>query len=121
MPASENEVMRKQTKQFIEVYPQSIPLVRTAMIADGSGGVKSSGPSPLPAQIFRQITQPTSPEVFRRTIDGEEVQPDFVLLGEWDADIAIGDWYMKDGAKHEVVYVKEDRRYETWAEVKYRG
>jgi len=121
MPASENVVMRKQTTAFIAVYPQSIALVRTAMVSDGAGGVVSSGPSPLPAQIFRQITQPTNTQVLRRTIDGEEVQPDFVLLGEWDADVAVGDWYMKDGAKHEIVYVKEDRRYETWAEVKYRG
>lgn len=121
MAVSENEMMRKQTTAFIAVYPQVIALVRTAMVADGSGGVKSSGPSPLGPQTFRQITQPTNTGVFRRTIDGEEVSPDFVLLGEWDADVAIGDWYMKDGAKHEIVYVKEDRRYETWAEVKYRG
>lgn len=121
MVASENEVMRRQTKHFINVYPLSIALVRTVMTPDGSGGVKSLGPDPLDPQTFRQITQPTSPQVLRRTIDGEEVQPDFVLLGEWDADIQVGDWYMKDGAKHEVVYVKEDRRYETWAEVKYRG
>lgn len=121
MVLSENEVMRKQTTEFIAVYPQVIALVRTAMESDGSGGFKTVGPNPLGPQTFRQITQPTNTQVLRRTIDGEEVSPDFVLLGEWNADVQIGDWYMKDGAKHEVVYVKEDRRYETWAEVKYRG
>lgn len=120
MVASENEVMRRQTKDFISIYPQQIVLTRPEMLADGSGGFKSTL-TPLPAQTFRQITQPTTSDVFRRTIDGEEVTPDFVLLGEWDVDVKNGDWYMKDGAKHEIVYVKDDRRYEAWAEVKYRG
>lgn len=120
MPLSENEVMRKQTTSFIAVYPQSIVLTRPGSQPDGAGGTKPN-PSALSAQTFRQITQPTSPQVFTRTIDGEEVKPDFVLLGEWNADVQIGDWYVKDGAKHEIVYVKEDRRYETWAEVMYRG
>ena len=117
---TENEVMRKQTASFIAIYPQAISLVRAVMVPDGSGGVKGTL-STLAAQTFRQITQATNTSVFRRTIDGEEVQPDFVLLGAWDADVKIGDWYMKEGAKHEIVYVREDRRYETWAEVKYRG
>lgn len=121
MVLAENEVMRQQTTDFIAIYPQELALVRTAMTADGSGGVKSLGPTPLDPQTFRQITQPTNTQILRRTIDGEEVQPDFVLLGEWNADVRVGDWYMKDGAKHEIVYVKEDRRYQTWAEVKYRG
>jgi hypothetical protein len=117
---TENEVMRRQTEQFIAVFPQEIVLTRSDMVSDGAGGVKATL-VPLPAQTFRQITQPTNTTVFRRTIDGEEVQPDFVLLGEYDVDVKSGDWYMKDGAKHEVVYVRDDRRYETWAEVKYRG
>lgn len=120
MPMSENEVMRKQTKSFIAIYPQQISLTRPDMVPDGSGGFKHTLDT-LSPQTFRQITQPTSTDVFRRTIDGEEVTPDFVLLGEWDVDVKSGDWYMKDGGKHEIVYVKDDRRYETWAEVKYRG
>ena len=92
------------------------------MVTDGAGGVKGTlGSVPAGAQTFRQITQGTNTGVFQQGIGGEEIKPDFVLLGEHDADIKSGDWYMKDGAKHEVLYVREDRRYETWAEVKYRG
>jgi hypothetical protein len=120
MPLSENEVMRKQTAEFIAIYPQVLVLTRPVTASDGAGG-STATPTPLAAQTFRQITQSTSPQVFTRTIDGEEVKPDFVLLGEWNVDVQIGDYYTKDGAKHEVVYVKEDRRYETWAEVMYRG
>ena len=117
---TEEQVMRKQTKAFIAVYPKQIALQRADMVADGSGGVKATLET-LPAQTFRQITQPTNTQVFRRTIDGQEVTPDFVLLGEHDVDIKPGDWYMVDGLKHEIVYVRDDRRYETWAEVAYRG
>jgi hypothetical protein len=118
----ENEVLRRQTKQFIEEYPMEILLQRSDMVPDGSGGFKATlGTVPAGAQTFRQVTQATNTGVFRRALDGEEVQPDFVLIGEHDADVRIGDWYMKDGAKHEVVYVRDDRRYETWVEVKYRG
>lgn len=121
MPA-ELEVLRKQTKAFIEEYPLDIILQRNVATPDGAGGTKlTPGPLPGGSQTFRQITQGTSTGVFRRTLDGEEVAPDFVLLGEYDADVKSGDWYTKDGAKHEVVYVREDRRYESWAEVKYRG
>lgn len=119
---TELEVLRKQTKAFIEEYPMDLLLQRNDTVPDGAGGVKAVlGTVPAGSQTFRQITQSTTSLVFRRTIDGEEVQPDFVLLGEYDADVKSGDWYMKEGAKHEVVYVREDRRYEAWAEVKYRG
>ena len=117
---TELEVMRSQTKQFIAHYPKDISLQRADMVSDGSGGVKATLET-LPAQTFRQITQPTNTQVFRRTIDGQEVTPDFVLLGEYDVDVKDGDWYMADGRKFEVVYVRDDRRYETWAEVAYRG
>lgn len=112
--------LRKQTTDFIGYNPKSVQLQRKTTTADGAGGVKYTI-NTLTAQTFRQITQPTSTGVFRRTIDGQEVNPEFVLLGEYNADIKFGDWYYVDGAKYEIVYVRDDRRYETWGEVAYRG
>lgn len=112
--------MRKDTKEFIGYNPVDIVLNRHDMVADGAGGVKRTL-VPLNPQTFRIITQATREQVFRRTVDGIEVQPEFVLLGEYDADIKHGDWYMRSGIKYEVVYVRDDRRYETWGEVAYRG
>lgn len=114
------EVLRRQTTDFIGFNPKSIALQRADTVADGAGGVRASLTT-LAAQTFREITQHTNTGVFRRTIDGQEIKPDFVLLGPYNADIRNGDWYMQDGAKYEIVYVRTDRRYETWAEVAYRG
>lgn len=112
--------LRKQTKAFIDEEPRSIALQRKDITPDGEGGVQHTILS-LPAQIFNLITQATSAQVARRTMDGEEVFPEFVLLGEYNADMKNGDWFLIDGIKYEVVYVRLERRYETWGEVAYRG
>ena len=113
-------LLRKQTLEFIDFNPKEVVLQRSDMIADGSGGVKPTI-VPLPAQTLRQVTQPTSQQVYRRTIDGQEVKPEFVLICPFDADIQNFDWYFSGGVKYEIVYVRDDRRYECWAEVAYRG
>lgn len=113
-------ILRKQTKDFIAANPSDIVVQRIDTVADGSGGVKKTL-APLPAQTLRLIKRNTSTAVFRRTIDGQEVQPDFVVLGEYDADMRTGDWFFMDGIKYEFVYVQADRRYEAWGEVIYRG
>lgn len=119
---SELSVLRAQTKMYIGYNPIEITLMRADTVADGAGGIKATlEPIPTGAQTFRSITQNTNNSVFRRTIDGQEVKPEFVLLGEFDADVKHGDWYYDNGVKYEIVYVRTDRRYETWAEVAYRG
>jgi hypothetical protein len=112
--------LRKQTAEFIGYNPVIINLQRATTESDGAGGVRRTL-GPVGDQTFRKITQNTSTAVFRRTIDGQEVQPEFVLLGMHSADIKNGDWFYQDGIKYEVVYVRDDRRYETWGEVAYRG
>lgn len=113
--------LRKQTLQFIGYNPVEVSLLRPNRTADGSGGWIEGEPTELAPQTFRQITQSTNSQVFSRTIDGEEVQPDFVLLGAYDADVQTGDHYLVGEIRYDIVYVRTDRRYETWAEVVYRG
>lgn len=118
-------VLRAQTKEFIDVNPTSVVISRKNITSDGEGGVQHTL-TVLPAQIMRLITQPSGSAVLRTTIEGEELTPDFVLLGVHDSDMVHGDWFMRDGAKYELVYVRDDGRsaelrYERWAEVLYRG
>lgn len=121
-PRREIQVLRKQTKQFINQHPLEVILVRQELMSDGAGGVTHSI-IPQEPQIVRLITQlsPGMASLSRMTEDGIETRPDYVLLGEWDANMRTHDYFMKDGIKYELVYVREDRRYETWAEVAYRG
>lgn len=113
-------VMRKQTRDFIAANPLSVILSRADSVPDGAGGLTTPLPMNRPVQIMRVIQQGTEMPV-RRSVDGEELQPEFVLLGEHDADIRRGDWFFINGIKYEVFWVRPDRRYETWAEVVSRG
>lgn len=117
--------LRMQTKEFIDVNPTSVVITRKNITSDGEGGVQHTLTT-LSAQTMRLITQPAGSAVLRTTIEGEELAPDFVLLGVHDSDMVHGDWFMRNGAKYELVYVRDDgrapaQRYERWAEVLYRG
>jgi hypothetical protein len=117
--------MRADTKMFIDVNPTSVVITRKDVTSDGEGGI-SHTLTTLAAQIMRLIPQPASAAVERTTVEGEQIKPEFVLLGEYNADVRHGDWFMRNGAKYELVYVRDDGRsattkYETWAEVIFRG
>jgi hypothetical protein len=116
----ELEMLQRTTKSWLESDGETITLSRVTSIADGAGGFGRDTPtarSPQPVVLEssnRQLPQ-------RRTVDGIEVQPEYTMVGMWDADINRGDWFYKDGIKYEVVFVDDDKSYQTTAEVIYRG
>lgn len=114
-------INRMLTETFIADNPIDILLQRTSLTADGSGGFHQTK-SPLASpQTFRKVTQATSTGVQRQTLDGTLVAPDYVLIGSYDADIQRGDQFYIEDQQYLVVFVRDDHRYETWAEVAYRG
>ena len=118
----ELRVMRQQTHEFIAWNSRLITLRWPGKVADGMGGWRTVEPTPaLVPQIMRLITQMEGVTVVRSSLDGEEISPDFVLLGDYDAEILADDWFEIDGRIYDVKMVREDRRYETWAAVEYRG
>ena len=120
--AQELSILRQQTHEFIAWNPRLITLRRPGKVADGMGGWRTVEPTPaLVPQIMRLITQMEGVTVVRSSLDGEEISPDFVLLGDYDAEILADDWFELDGRIYDVKMVREDRRYETWAAVEYRG
>jgi hypothetical protein len=123
MDTVERAVMRKQTKQFIDDNPITVTLYRPgAQHSDGAGGVTWDPGTDLAPQVMRLITKNQAGDSVSRTnVDGTTVQPDFVLLGEYDADVKNGDTFQLDGVEARVLYVRNDRRYETWAEVYRHG
>ena len=120
--AQELSILRQQTHEFIAWNSRPITLRRPGIVADGMGGWRTVEPTPtLVPQIMRLITQMEGVTVVRSSLDGEEISPDFVLLGDYDADILADDWFELDDRIYDVKMVREDRRYETWAAVEYRG
>ena len=105
MAASPEElrINRYLTKQFIDMDPTSIVLLRRARVDNGAGGWRYSSALPRPAQVFKLIPQGGPVNGLTETTDGAERKYDFVLLGEHDADVDVGDYWLDADGSHWVV------------------
>ena len=120
MDSLELKVNRKNTEAFISERPETITITRGgSRTSDGAGGWTTTPGAPIQPQTFRLIIQ--GGNVASRNIDGEEIKPAYVMVGRHDADLKTGDMFVKDGRNYDVVYVRDNRDYEVWAEVVYRG
>lgn len=119
--AAELAAQRSMTTWFIRADQQSVTLERTEWIDDGAGGTYKGGVTPLAAQVMRLIPLRDVGSVQRMTANGQSVEPTYALLGQWDADMERWDTFTIAGSVYEVVFVQENRQYETKGEVFYRG
>lgn len=119
---AETDAQRRQTKAFIDAEPTDIRLQRAELTPNGAGGTRIGAASPLPPQTVRLLIPTiTSGQGERQLLDGEAVAIDYVLLGEWDADVKRGDWFYLNGVKYEIVSTRPTSDYEIKAEVTNRG
>lgn len=118
---TEEEILRAQTATFIAADPKQITLNRRTATPNGSGGYTEAYASLPSAQTLRLIPQHGSMSPLRETLDGEAAQPDYVLLGAWNADIARWDTFEDNGRRYIVLFVHEKATYEKKGEVKYLG
>lgn len=125
MPRDNIKLLKRQTDEFIEANPMDVLLRYSDLTKDDTGGWTASDDEPRNngrPQRARLVSQLTGAQgLVRETVDGREVQASHVLIGEHDMDIGIGDKFTMNTKDYEVIWVREDRRYETWAEVHYRG
>jgi hypothetical protein len=117
--AAELAVHRANTVAFIAADSFACVLNRKTKVADGAGGY-TLGSAPVAAQIMRLIPLGDgAPE--RLTEDGKSVRPSYMLMGRWDCDIERWDTFSKDGRNYRIVYLNENRQYETKGEAVYVG
>lgn len=109
-------MQRRSTAAFIAADPIDLALSRPVWSSDGAGGRIADTPLTLNAQRFRLIPQ-VDAGLFRITADGRQVNPEFRLLGVYDADLQRGDRFDYNGATYEVVAIADKRDYQTKAEV----
>jgi hypothetical protein len=119
MDDRELAVLRKQTAAFIADHPVQVTMVENVRAPNGKGGFTVT-PTPRQPQTFRKIPV-NAGQTSTRNVDGEEVQPKYVLLGAWDTAVADGDTFVIDGHNYRVDFVRDDHRYETWVEATYVG
>ena len=107
----ELEAHRKNTEWFIAWNPYEVTLIPRTREKSGSGSRWVDGP-PRVVQTMRLIPQ-SETTLPVTTADGKVRQITHVLLGRWDADMAIGDhWTDTVGSTFEVVDMSTPNGYE---------
>lgn len=121
-PSVEVRALRNQTREFIKADMRLVSLWRTDdWVPNGTGGFKPSGVISIYEQEMRLIPY-SSLGVSRERVEGTTVSPSWVLLGEYNAEMKLGDrFFMPDGTVAEIVLVEEKRLYQTKGEVVLHG
>jgi hypothetical protein len=112
------------TRAFILAQPSSIALQPVIVAKTASGGTTREHAAPREAQILRLIDQSTisgnSPGA-NRAEDGSQTKATHQLLGEYDATMAVGDWWESGGLRYEIVELLPFNGYERRAKVTQYG
>lgn len=119
-PLTADEVRTRQrlTTEMIAANPSTIVLSRQSYVDDGAGG-QSRGPVVDQPAIVGRIIALNREVPQRTTVDGRTVTPSYRLLAGSSADVQPGDYFTKDGARFEVVWVEPDHLDATRAELVY--
>lgn len=117
---AELRAKRKQTSSFIAAGPLSVTLTPSKRTKTPTGYTSVAG-TPRPAQRMRLIDQSTTlvgntPGRLRSAM-GEERKITHQLLGEYDALMAVGDFWLDGGARYEIDELLPDNGYERRAKV----
>lgn len=118
--AGELKWQRKQTEAFIAADPRSIALDRRVRTSDGAGGFVNGALTTMASQTFRLLPQEDGATA-RTTAEGETATPEYMLMGRWDADMQRWDEFRIGTRRYQVVFISENRQYETKGEVLYLG
>lgn len=114
---------RENTTAFIAVKASMITLIPQSKVPTPAGGYKNVDGVPRQPQTMRiiELGMNQTPPILRLT-DGTERVLDFWLLGQWDAAIAVDDyWVAEDGRQWLVGDIIRPNGYETRALVVERG
>jgi hypothetical protein len=115
--------LRAATHLFISMDPSAITLVPKVQVLQPSGGFTEQDAVSRPLQQFKLIARSAAERPFEAGPDaGLQRTHDFILLGEWDAVMAVGDhWIDASGTRYEIVALVPYNGYETRAVVTADG
>jgi hypothetical protein len=114
-------MLRDQTEWFIAANPIDLIVIPVSRQRTPSGAVTGVNLPPRPVQRLRLISMSASqkPTI---TDDGIEREIDLTLLGPWDAQLDIGDWWRDgEGLKYEIIEMVPYNGYEVRALVVKSG
>ena len=116
------QVNRELTHTFIENDPYTATLIPVSKVKKPGGGIEKVDELPRPEQTFKLIYQGMFESGVAEAQDGTERKYDYIMLGEWNATVHIGDHWMDDaGGSYTVIGITPYNGYETKATVRYFG
>jgi len=119
---AELTAQRNITLGFIMSAPVELVLTPHAKTATSAGGWTHTAATDRALQTFRIIDASAlglpSPT---KSLDGVERKYDYMLLGEYDAVVGVGDTFTYDGRAHEVIELMFNLEYEVRAKVVRHG
>jgi hypothetical protein len=126
MNSAELRANRRNTKAFIAADPVELVLYRQEIKRTSGGNLAKVGePVPLAPQTFRMLPQGSAQADVRNT-SGKLAPQTYVLMGEWDADMARDDTFTHNGVDYTLEGIigpehSDDSVYERKAPVKRNG
>lgn len=99
---SEINYHRFNTKEFIDADPLEILLTHHSRVDTDDGGFTRDDSPHIGTQVFRLIPQ-TDVMPLVQTPDGVQLQPGYVLLGEWNCDMRRWDTFTLNGIDFVIV------------------
>lgn len=114
-------VNKINTAVYIDSDPTDIAMIPRTREGDGAGGFRWVTGAPLAVQRIRVVTSSALSGTVRRTVDGESVQPDLLVVATFDALVERGYLLPLADDVYEVVFIQPDMRYEKLVEVIRRG
>lgn len=111
--SAETIAQRSITQAFIESNPTLVTLVPRTRVTQRNGSWALMDGDPRSAQVMRVIEQ--APPAVVTVEDGTQRSLDYVLLANWDAEIATGDRFIYNGDYVRVVELYHNNGYEVRA------
>lgn len=108
MKTTSDDLAANITTQFIEENPANLVMVRRTKEATTAGGFRWVNPTPQPVQTMRIVlpNRAAASEGNRRTdSSGNVVVPNYLIIGQLDADVQRYDLVTIAGLQHEIVWV----------------
>lgn len=109
----ETEMLRRQTKYYIDDAPTTVRLVPHQETRTAAGGKVRAPGTPRKPQTFRlvpldRMASATTNITAGRPADGQMHQANFEIMGEWNLEVERGDKWVddSDGTEYEVIEVQ---------------
>src|SRR3954447_8578303 len=115
---------RRNTSAFIASRPLRLTLTPVLLSKTGSGGIQSIPQRSRSVQTMRLIDQSSAGgnvPGLNRAGDGAQRKITHQLIGAYDSEMAVGDFWLADGARYEITELLPYNDYERRAMVTRYG